>query len=170
MKHFIPACLSILLLAGCATVKTTKPTDTPPEPTPVPVKITPQDITVTMKPDVTNRIPDDLEEKYLEDTSPFATLPDVLIAELEERNFSESSAEATVPLLVRPSGRYEILGCKIKQPYYDSVAEAIRQTVHFPKWIKGMRTKETKRFLVNVTVEVKVSESGSPKPKSETQQ
>lgn len=169
MKFLIPACLSILLLAGCATVKTTKPADAAPEPTPVPVRITPQDITVTMKPDVTNRIPDDLQEKYLEGTSPFATLPDVLIAELEERNFTDTTAEATVPLLVRPSGRYEILGRKIKQPYYDAVAEAIRRTVHFPKWIKGMRTKETKRFLVNVTVEVKVPETGSPKPKSETQ-
>jgi hypothetical protein len=169
MKHFIPACLSILLFAGCATTKTTKPAAVAPEPTPVPVKIAPRDITVTMKPDVTNRIPDDLQEKYLEGTSPFATLPDVLIAELEERKFTDTTAEATVPLLVRPSGRYDILGRKIKQPYYDSVAEAIRQTVHFPKWIKGMRTKETKRFLVNVTVEVKVPEHGSPKPKNKTQ-
>lgn len=169
MKHFIPACLSILLLAGCATVNAPKPADAAPEPTPVPVKITPRDITVTMKPDVTNRIPDDLQEKYLEGTSPFATLPDVLIAELEKRDFSDTTAEATVPLLVRPSGRYDILGRQIKQPYYDSVAEAIRQTVHFPKWIKGMRTKETKRFLVNVMVEVKVPEHGSPKPKNKTQ-
>ncbi len=151
MKALISVLL-IMALAGCAanSKPAAKPSAgaTPPKPKTYAID-------VSLRTDLENKIPDDVEKAYFGSSNAFGDFKQQLPAELAKHNFSDEDATVVIPILLRRSGHYEILGKPISQPLYDSVIKEMHKTVLFPKWPKPMRVKHIYRMPLNVVVNVK---------------